>query len=144
MSTAQPPQEGEASTTAPPEIQLKIWELAWPSILGNLLFSIIGIISIKIVGSLGSEAVAAVTTGHRLFFAIQAILMAISAGTTAMVARAWGAKNYAEAARVTSASLWVGNGVALTLTVPCIVFAYVVDSSIVVGFMKGMWRLKSS
>ena len=76
MSTAQPPQEGEASTTAPPEIQLKIWELAWPSILGNLLFSIIGIISIKIVGSLGSEAVAAVTTGHRLFFAIQAILMA--------------------------------------------------------------------
>ncbi|MFZ9128750.1 MAG: hypothetical protein ACO20O_06675, partial [Pseudomonadales bacterium] len=42
-------------------VQLKIWELAWPTILSNLLFSVIGIISIKIVGALGSEAVAAVT-----------------------------------------------------------------------------------
>ena len=55
-------------------VQLKIWELAWPTILSNLLFSVIGIISIKIVGELGSEAVAAVTTGHRIFFAVQAIL----------------------------------------------------------------------
>ncbi len=139
MSIAQPPQDGEASTTTSPEIQLKIWELAWPSILGNLLFSIIGIISIKIVGSLGSEAVAAVTTGHRLFFAIQAVLMAVSAGTTAMVARAWGAKNYAEAARVTSASLWVGNGVDLTLTVPSIVFAY--DIASVFGLNETTTRL---
>jgi Na+-driven multidrug efflux pump len=139
MSITQPPNASEASKTAPPEIQLKIWELAWPAILGNLLFAIIGIISIKIVGSLGSEAVAAVTTGHRLFFAIQAILMAISAGTTAMVARAWGAKNHAEAARVTSASLWVGNGVALALTVPCIVFAY--DIASVFGLNDATTRL---
>ena len=79
-------------------VQLKIWELAWPTILSNLLFSVIGIISIKIVGELGSEAVAAVTTGHRIFFAVQAILMAVSTGTTAMVARAWGANNPREAA----------------------------------------------
>lgn len=117
------PKDSFPDSQEPAPIQLKIWELAWPSILGNLLFSIIGIISIKIVGSLGSEAVAAVTTGHRLFFAIQAVLMAISAGTTAMVARAWGAANAHEAAQVTSASLWVGNLVALALTLPCIVFS---------------------
>ena len=99
-------------------VQLKIWELAWPTILSNLLFSVIGIISIKIVGELGSEAVAAVTTGHRIFFAVQAILMAVSTGTTAMVARAWGANNPSEAANVTSASLWTGNLVALALTAP--------------------------
>ncbi|MGA1757160.1 MAG: MATE family efflux transporter [Pseudomonadales bacterium] len=104
-------------------VQLKIWELAWPTILSNLLFSVIGIISIKIVGALGSEAVAAVTTGHRIFFAVQAVLMAVSTGTTAMVARAWGAKNQLEAARVTSASLWAGNLVALILTAPCFFFA---------------------
>jgi len=104
-------------------VQLKIWELAWPTILSNLLFSVIGIISIKIVGALGSEAVAAVTTGHRIFFAVQAVLMAVSTGTTAMVARAWGAKNQLEAARVTSASLSAGNLVALILTAPCFFFA---------------------
>ena len=70
---------------------LSIWELAWPAIVGNLLFSAIGIISIKIVGSMGASAIAAVTTGNRLFFALQAVLMAISAGTTALVARSWGA-----------------------------------------------------
>ena len=104
--------------------QLSIWELAWPAIVGNLLYAAIGIISIKIVGSMGASAVAAVTTGNRLFFALQAILMAISAGTTALVARSWGAKDYAEAAKITSASLWIGNAVALSLTIPSIVFAY--------------------
>lgn len=103
--------------------QIGIWELAWPAILSNLLFSVIGIISIKIVGSLGAEAVAAVTTGHRIFFGLQAILMAISAGTTAMVARAWGAKDFEEAAKITSVSLWIGNVVALALMLPCIIFA---------------------
>lgn len=103
--------------------QLNIWELAWPAIVGNLLFSVVGIVSIKIVGELGASAVAAVTTGQRIFFALQAILMAISAGTTAMVARAWGARDYTEAARVTSTSLLIGNLVALMLMIPCIIFS---------------------
>jgi putative MATE family efflux protein len=107
---------------------LGIWELAWPAILSNLLFSIIGIVTIKIIGSLGAEAVAAVTTGHRIFFGLQAILMAISAGTTALVARAWGAKDYEEAARVASVSLWISNTVALVLMLPCIFFSYEIAS----------------
>ena len=102
--------------------KLGIWELAWPAILSNLLFSIIGIASIKIVGTLGADAIAAVTTGHRIFWGLQAILMAISAGTTAMVARAWGAGDYEEAGRVTTVSLWLSNGVALVLMIPCLAF----------------------
>ncbi len=101
---------------------LSIWELAWPAILNNLMFSVIGIVSIKIVGTLGAEAVAAVTTGHRIFWGLQAILMAISAGTTAMVARAWGAGDHAEAARVTRVSLWLSNVVSIILMVPCLLF----------------------
>jgi putative MATE family efflux protein len=73
---------------------------------------------------MGASAVAAVTTGNRLFFGLQAILMAISAGTTALVARSWGAKDYREGARITSASLWIGNGVALVLTIPSVIYAY--------------------
>ncbi len=115
--------DADPGSAVPEKLQLGIWELAWPAILSNLMFSVIGIISIKIVGSLGAEAVAAVTTGHRIFFGLQAILMAISAGTTAMVARAWGAKDYVEAARITSVSLWIGNIVALLLMLPCIFFA---------------------
>ena len=95
-----------------------IWELAWPAILSNLLFSVIGIVTIKIVGTLGAEAVAAVTTGHRIFWGLQATLMAISAGTTALVARSWGADDPTEAARVTTVSLWLSNAVAIGLMLP--------------------------
>lgn len=48
---------------------------------------------------------AAVGIGQRVFFTIQAVLMGVSAGTTALVARAWGAGDYEEAGRVTLASL---------------------------------------
>ena len=56
----------------------RVWELAWPSILSNLLFTTVGFLHIKIVAGLGTSAVAAVTTGHRVFFLIQAILMGLS------------------------------------------------------------------
>jgi putative MATE family efflux protein len=100
-----------------------IWELAWPAIVSNLLYSAVGIIDIKIVGSLGAPAVAAVATGNRIFFVLQAVLMAVTAGTTALVARAWGAGDRAEAERVTRASLVVCTGVALIMTIPGVLFA---------------------
>ena len=107
---------------------LGIWELAWPAILNNLLFSLIGLVSIKMVGNLGPDAVAAVATGQRVFFGLFAVLLAISAGTTALVARAWGAKDYVEAANVTSVSLWMSNVVGLLLMIPCLIFSYEIAS----------------
>lgn len=123
MTDKSPSADDEKSPAIFERPALGIWELAWPAILTNLLFAVIGIISIKIVGELGASAVAAVTTGQRIFFGLQAILMAVSAGTTALVARNWGAKNYEEGAKVASASLWIGNGVALVLMAPCLLFA---------------------
>ena len=82
-----------------------IWQLAVPSILGNLAYAVVAMVQTKFVGELGAGALAAVGAGQRVFFAMQAILMAVSAGTTALVARAWGAGDYQEASRVTMASL---------------------------------------
>ena len=84
---------------------LSVWGLAWPSILSNLLFASVGMVSIKMVGSLGAEAVAAVGTGQRIFWVFQALLMAVMAGTTALVARSIGAGDTKEAAQVTRASI---------------------------------------
>jgi len=100
-----------------------ILQLAWPSITGNLLYSLVGLVDIKIVGSLGAPAIAAVTTGNRIFFVIQALLIAVTAGTTAMVARAWGAGKFHEAEQVTRASLAICLLIALAASVPGIVFA---------------------
>jgi putative MATE family efflux protein len=93
-----------------------IWQLAWPAITANLLASLVGIVDMKIVGALGAPAVAAVTTGNRIFFILQAFLMAVTAGTTALVARAWGAGDRSEAERVTRASLWLCMGLALAVS----------------------------
>ncbi len=93
-----------------------IWQLALPSILGNLSFTIVGVVQTKFVGELGAQALAAVGAGQRVFFAMQAILMAVSAGTTALVARAWGAGDYAEASRVTMASLMLAGAFSLMVT----------------------------
>lgn len=117
--------EAERIEEGPPGAVLApgILQLAWPAIVGNLLYSTVGLVDIKIVGSLGASAVAAVTTGNRMFFLLQGVLMAVTAGTTALVARAWGAGDRAEAERVTRASLVVCLGVAGGMAILGLVFA---------------------
>jgi len=92
--------------------------------LGNLSYTVVGMVQTKFVGELGAQALAAVGAGQRVFFAIQAILMAVSAGTTALVARAWGAGDHQEASRVTMASLVLGAVLALFMSITGYVFAY--------------------
>jgi putative MATE family efflux protein len=112
-------QETENTTTARPGI----WQLAFPSILGNLSFTIVGLTQTRVVGSLGTDALAAVGAGQRVFFLMQAIMMAVSIGTTALVARAWGAGNNNEANRVTVASLVLASGLALPIAAAGFLFA---------------------
>ena len=121
-SSESTPPEDKAESALRPEIP-GILRLAWPAVASNLAYSMVGLVDIKIVASLGSSAVAAVTTGHRIFWVLQAVMIAITAGTTALVARAWGAKNRDEAERVTRASLWLCMGVAGAMTLPAFFFA---------------------
>lgn len=100
-----------------------IFQLAFPAILGNLLYTIVGVVQTLFVGELGASALAAIGAGQRVFFALQAILLAITAGTTALVARAWGAADYREASRVTMASLVVGGTFSLGAMVLGVLFA---------------------
>ncbi len=99
---------------------LRVWQLAWPTIISNLLFTTVGFLHIKIASGLGTSAVAAVTTGHRVFFLIQAIMMGLSVATTALVARSWGANKPARAEMVTWTSLSVAIGLGLLLGVPAV------------------------
>ncbi len=101
----------------------RIWQLAWPAILTNLLQSTVGVVSVIIVGRLGPDAVAATGIGNRIFFFQQVVLMAVTAGTTALVSRAWGAGDEAEAQRVTRTSLWLALALAVAFAVPSTAFA---------------------
>ncbi len=113
----------EESTEITHPETLSVWGLAWPPILGNLLFASVGVISIKAVGTLGAEAVAAVGTGQRMVWVFQALLMAVMTGTTALVARAVGSKNMIEAAHVTRLAIGVSIALSLITTLVIVLFA---------------------
>ncbi len=89
---------------SPAPLKLSLFKLAGPTIIGNLLLSLVHLAAIKIVAELGAEAVAAVIAADRIYMAVQLIIFSITAGTTAMVAYAWGSRNVDEADRVVKMS----------------------------------------
>src|SRR5271169_5214162 len=101
-----------------------IWQLAVPSIMANLMFSMVAMVQTKFVGGFGASAVASVGAGQRVFFALQALLMAIGVGTTALVARSWGAGQQEEASRIASSSLMLGGMVGLVLMIFGMIFSH--------------------
>jgi putative MATE family efflux protein len=98
----------------------RVWKLAWPNILSNLLFATVGFMHVKIVAQLGTSAVASVTTGHRVFFLMQAMLMGVSVAATALIARNWGAGQKARAEMVAWTSLLMSLLLAGLLTLPAL------------------------
>jgi putative MATE family efflux protein len=103
--------------------RVSVWHLAWPAVVTSLLQSMVGVADAKAVGSLGASAMAAATAGHRLQFVLQALLLATSVGTTALVARAWGGGDHDEASRVLSASLVLATAIAAVMAVLGFAFA---------------------
>ena len=75
---------------------------------------------VKIVAQMGTSAVAAVTTGHRVFFLMQAMLMGVSVAATALIARSWGAGQIKRAEMVAWTSLLMSLALAALLTLPAL------------------------
>ena len=114
--------------------RLSLMKLAGPTIIGNLLLSMVHLAAIKIVGSLGDGAVAAVIAADRIYMAIQLIVFSITVGTTAMVAYAWGAKNHDEADRVLKLSILITMGVSLAL---CVVIQFAAQPLVGIFGLQG-------
>ena len=105
-----------------------VWKLAWPSIITNLFYATSSIVAIKIVGGLGPDAIAAAVTGQRVTFILQAVLTGVLAGSTALIARHWGAKDKHEA------------GVFLTRTVQLVIFLSIISAFLVWQFAEPLVR----
>lgn len=120
-----------APTSAP---RLSLMKLAGPTIVGNLLLSMVHLAAIKIVGSLGDGAVAAVIAADRIYMAIQLIVFSITIATTAMVAYAWGAKDHNEADRVVKLSMLITMAVSLGL---CVVIQFTAQPLVGIFGLEG-------
>ena len=105
-----------------------VWTLAWPSIITNLFYATSSIVAIKVVGNLGPDAIAAAVTGQRVTFILQAVLTGVLAGSTALIARNWGARNKEEA------------GIFFTRTVQLVIFIAFITGIVIWEFAEPLVR----
>ena len=101
-----------------------VWTLAWPSIITNLFYATSSIVAIKVVGNLGPDAIAAAVTGQRVTFILQAVLTGVLAGSTALIARNWGANDKLEA------------GIFFTRTLQLVLFLSIISAMCVWQFAE--------
>jgi putative MATE family efflux protein len=78
---------------APSPQALGVWELAWPTIVASAMQTLVRWVDLKMVGSLGVGAVAGVGAGGHVYWLIQSVVMAVTTGLVALVARAVGARD---------------------------------------------------
>ena len=69
------------------------FKLALPAVAENFLMSLVGMMDMMMVGKLGSAAIAAVGATNQPIFFATAIFQALNVGTTALVARLFGAQD---------------------------------------------------
>lgn len=85
-----------------------IWYLALPMMAGNVLENAFNIVDMIFVGKLGPSAIAAVGMSGVILHILFVIVIGISTGTVALVARFIGAKKASEAEQVAMQSLFLG------------------------------------
>ncbi len=124
----------QAAVGATPGVaRISVFQLAWPVMVSNLLQTLTTTVDVIMVGSLGTEApaaVAAVGFGGQFVFLFFSVMISVSAGTIALVARAIGAGDLVEADHILKQSLVLG----AILSVPLTLVGFVFAEPILAGF----------
>ena len=93
-----------------------IWTLSWPLMIRMAAVSLASFTDIWIAGKLGADTQAAIGICAQVWFFLLMVTVALSAGTTALVSRYWGAKDYENAIEAARHSM-VAAAVFGTLTI---------------------------
>ena len=102
---------------APVSLNRHLFNLAWPSLIENILQTMLGFVDLVFVGQLGPDAIAGVGLGNQLMFLLQVLFMGLAVGNTALVARAIGAGDKRGAERMAKQSLLLGAVISIGVAV---------------------------
>ncbi len=94
-----------------------IWVMSWPLLAATTATSVIGLVDVQVAGRLGAASQSAVGLAEQVIFIFQVFLMSVGVGTTAIVSRAYGKPDLADADFATAQSLSLSILVGLALTV---------------------------
>src|SRR5258705_6933876 len=89
----------------PVSLSRQLFTLAWPSLVENLLQTMLGVVDLIFVGKLGADAIAGIGLGNQIMFTLVVAFAGLGIGSSALVARAIGARNIHEAQKVAKQSL---------------------------------------
>ncbi len=90
---------------------------AFPIIVCHILQTMFNIVDMIWVGRLGPEAVAAISWAGNILMVLVTLIVGISVGTTSIITRNIGAKEYEEASRTAFHSLIIGGIISIVLAV---------------------------
>jgi putative MATE family efflux protein len=82
-----------------------IWQISWPLVLNMMIIAVASFVDIFVAGKLSSATQAAIGFGGQIWFLIMMLAVALSAATTALVSRFWGAGDRAQAIKAAHYSL---------------------------------------
>ncbi len=102
-----------------------VWYLAWPTAINTIIQSAYGLVNVWFVGHLpdATQALAAVGIGTQVLFLQFGMVVALSAGASALVARFLGAQEYEDADKVAGQTWMLSVITGLASSLPIIVFA---------------------
>ena len=115
----------------PPSLRQEITALAWPSLIENVLQSMLGVANMMMVGQLGPTSISAIGVAQQINMTLQVTYSGLAVGNTALVARAIGAKDPEAAQRIARQSLVLGSIIAVVVTV--LGYAYAPELIAVMG-----------
>ena len=97
-------------------LRRRLYALAWPSVIENLLHSAVFLINTALVGRLGAEALSAAGMANHIMFFVITPVYGFSAGLLAIVARAAGRNDLADAQRAGRHALMIGIGFTIVVS----------------------------
>src|SRR5687768_4061173 len=90
-------EDAELSAEERREVGRQVFRLAWPAIAENALQTLLGIVDTAIVARLGNAALSGVGAAQLVIWVLSTAIIAISMGTTVLIARFTGAGERASA-----------------------------------------------
>lgn len=130
-------EEGELSQEERKEVSRKVFRLAWPAIAENALQTLLGIVDTAIVARLGNAALSGVGASQQMIWVLTTALIAVSMGTTVLVARFTGAGDRTQASGVVKQSLILAAVVSVVLTLLALVAEPIMSISGLTGEALG-------
>jgi len=106
----------EKKTLTQGSILKNVWNLSWPIVSSYFLQTLVSLVDIKMVGALGQENIAAIGLANSAIFVVLMVMMGMTVGSTALVARYAGEKSKEKVQLVIQNSFLLSLVLALILT----------------------------